>query len=324
MIQPVVRLRDRRDAIGRLFEMSVSVAIADVAGLQLEHARDDRQAVLDPVVHLLEQKLMARQRGLETALVAFALDRHAQNVGGALQEGEVVLDELVLRPAVDLQHAERLAVALQDDVHGAADAVLRRISGVRNRSSFSRWLEITGLPVRNANPAGEAEIGADRGDADNAASQPTPARTRSRFSAGMCSSTLQNSACRPSAVSLAVSPRSLSNEAPCSAATPSSANISCWRIRCCRARYVRSGASPCGFGSTTGSSFSLEGHMRQRYPLCRAPTSAMAALRQGYRAEQMAGLAPGRGQGLIRPPDQGVGRRRKRSTTALARGGPNS
>ena len=145
-----------RHALRRLFQMERESRIANVARLKLQHARDDHQAVLHPVAHLLQQHLMAFQRRLEVARVALALDRHAEDVGGALQESEIVLDELVLRAAVDLEHPERPAVALQDDVHGAVDAVLRRISGVRKRSSFSRWLEITGLPVRSANPAGEA------------------------------------------------------------------------------------------------------------------------------------------------------------------------
>jgi len=34
-----------------------------------------------------------------------------------------MLDELILGSAVDLQHAERLAIPLQDNVHGAVDAV---------------------------------------------------------------------------------------------------------------------------------------------------------------------------------------------------------
>ena len=67
---------------------------------------------------------MAAQRGLEIVLVAVALDRHAEDVRRALQEGEIMLDELVLRPAVDLEHPERPAIALQDDVHRAVDAVL--------------------------------------------------------------------------------------------------------------------------------------------------------------------------------------------------------
>ena len=34
-----------------------------------------------------------------------------------------MLDELIFRSAVDLQHAERPAISLQDDVHGAVNAM---------------------------------------------------------------------------------------------------------------------------------------------------------------------------------------------------------
>ena len=56
--------------------------------------------------------------------MTLALDRHAENVGCALQERQVVLHEFVFRPAVYLKHTKRLSVALQDDVHGAMDAML--------------------------------------------------------------------------------------------------------------------------------------------------------------------------------------------------------
>ena len=92
-------------------------------GLQAQHARNNCQAVLDAVVYLLEQNLVAADCGLEVALVAFTLDRHAQDVGRALQECEIVLDERILGTAVDLQDAERFSVALQDDVHRPAHAM---------------------------------------------------------------------------------------------------------------------------------------------------------------------------------------------------------
>ena len=99
------------------------------------------QAVLDPVVYLLEQHLVAAERSLEVVLVAFTLDRHAQDVGGALQECEIVLDELIFRPAVDLEHPERPAVALQDDVHRPVDAVLTQHLG---RAEALLVLEVVG------------------------------------------------------------------------------------------------------------------------------------------------------------------------------------
>src|SRR4249920_1648829 len=57
-------------------------------------------------------------------LVTLALDRHAENVGSALQERQVVLHEFVFRSTIYLQHSKRLPVTLQDDVHGTMDAVL--------------------------------------------------------------------------------------------------------------------------------------------------------------------------------------------------------
>ena len=93
---------------------------------------------------------MAFQRGLEIALVALALDRHAENVRGALQEGEVMLDELVLGPAVHLEHPERPASPCRMTFIARWMPCWRQDFGVRKRCSFSRWLEITGLPVRKA------------------------------------------------------------------------------------------------------------------------------------------------------------------------------
>ena len=61
--------------------------------------------------------------------MTLALDRHAEKVRGALQERQVVLHEFVFRSAVYLQNSERLSVTLQDDVHGATDAVLLKHCG---------------------------------------------------------------------------------------------------------------------------------------------------------------------------------------------------
>ena len=61
--------------------------------------------------------------------MTLALDRHAENVGCALQERQVVFHEFVFRSAVYLQHTEWLSVTLQDDVHGAMDAVLLKNFG---------------------------------------------------------------------------------------------------------------------------------------------------------------------------------------------------
>ena len=113
-------------------------------------------------------------------------------------------------------------------------------SGVRNLCSFSRWFEITGLPVFKANPAGDSRSAPTVAEPTTPSSQPTPARTRKRFSAGWYSRTLQNSAWRPSATRRVVSFRSSRNSFRCSAKTPSSARISCCRIRTRSARVVAS------------------------------------------------------------------------------------
>ena len=157
--------------------------IADGAALELKHARDDHQAVLHPMVHLFQKNLMAVQRGLEIVLVAVALDRHAEDVRRALQEGEIVLDELVLRPAVDLEHPERPAIALQDDVHRAVDAVLAQDL---RRPEALLVLEVVGnhrLAGAQRKPRRGGQIGADAGGADNAC-VPTDAGADQQFVLG--------------------------------------------------------------------------------------------------------------------------------------------
>ena len=67
---------------------------------------------------------MTVKRGLQLALILLLLDRHAEDVCGPLQEGDVVLAELAFGFAVDFQDAERRAVALENNVHRAVDAVL--------------------------------------------------------------------------------------------------------------------------------------------------------------------------------------------------------
>ncbi len=66
------------------------------ARLKAQHADDQRKAILDPMVHLLDEKLLALQRRLQIALVPLALDRHPQDVGGALEEREIMLDEVII------------------------------------------------------------------------------------------------------------------------------------------------------------------------------------------------------------------------------------
>jgi hypothetical protein len=124
LVNALMSLCDGGDPMGRVFEMACQRRVTHISGLELEHTRHDRKAVLDPVNDLPEKHLLAGECCLEESILAFALDCHPQNVCCTLQEGQVLGNELLLGPAIDLQHTERLAVALQDDIHGAPDAVL--------------------------------------------------------------------------------------------------------------------------------------------------------------------------------------------------------
>src|SRR5579864_7810869 len=67
--ETTVSSADRRDPGGCFHEPFAQCGIAGGARLQVKHARDDLQAVLDPVVDLLQQDLMTVQCGLQLALI---------------------------------------------------------------------------------------------------------------------------------------------------------------------------------------------------------------------------------------------------------------
>jgi hypothetical protein len=102
------------------------------------------------------------------ALVPLALDRHPENVGGALKEREIILDELIARSAVDLENPERPTIALQDNVHGATNAMSDENLG---RSETLLDFEMigdhwsAGLQCKSGR---RSEIRVDFGDADDA------------------------------------------------------------------------------------------------------------------------------------------------------------
>ena len=62
----------------------------------MKHAGDHLQAVLDAVIDLLEQDLMTVECCLQLALVLLLLNGHAEDVGGTLQERNVMRAELAL------------------------------------------------------------------------------------------------------------------------------------------------------------------------------------------------------------------------------------
>src|SRR5436190_24376246 len=77
-------------------------------------------------------------------------------------------DKLVLGPAVDLQHPKRLAVPLQYDVHGAADAVLHEQFGGSKPLFILKVIRDDGFSGPQREPRGRSEIGANRREADYA------------------------------------------------------------------------------------------------------------------------------------------------------------
>ena len=121
-----------------------------ISRLEPEHAGNQLQAVLHPMIDLFQKHLLMLQRRLESPFLALPFNRHSQNVCGALHESDVAFVELPRRSAVYFEHAVGRALALQDDVYGSPDLMRASRSGVRNRSSLSRWFEITGLPVCSA------------------------------------------------------------------------------------------------------------------------------------------------------------------------------
>jgi hypothetical protein len=124
------------------------------------------QAVLHPVVDLLDEDVLMLQRLLEPALVALPLDGHAEDVCGTLQEGDVLLAELALGSAIDLQDAVWCTVALQDHIDGAAHAMRRQ---QLRRSEPFLVFEMIGdhrLSGAQREPRGGFEISADAGGPD--------------------------------------------------------------------------------------------------------------------------------------------------------------
>ena len=96
LIQLLVHPGDGADAERCVFKLLREFRLDIFARLKAQHADDQRKAILDPVVHLLDEKLLALQRRVQIALVPLALDRHPQDIGGALQEREIMLDELFI------------------------------------------------------------------------------------------------------------------------------------------------------------------------------------------------------------------------------------
>jgi hypothetical protein len=70
-------------------------------------------------------------------------------------------DELLFGPAVDLQHSKRFAIALQDDIHGAPDAVLHEKFGGSKPFLVLKVIGDDGLPGPQCKTGGRSKIGPD-------------------------------------------------------------------------------------------------------------------------------------------------------------------
>src|SRR6266404_227563 len=106
--------------------MTAHFRLGGAIPLDAQNADHQLQAVLHPVIDFPKQYFMARKSRLQIALEALSLDLHAENICGSLEECQVIFRELTFRAAVNLQYAEGGAVALQDDVDRAMDAVFQK------------------------------------------------------------------------------------------------------------------------------------------------------------------------------------------------------
>ena len=143
--------------------------------MQMQHRRNDGEAVVDPVVYFLDQQLLAIERLAEISFHALSFDRHAQDVGDTLQKDDIALGEFAFRPAIDLEHSVWLPISLQDHVHGTPDAVLHQEFG-RAKALFD--IQMVGddrlAGVQRVSGRGR-HVGADGGLTNNFG---TPANSR--------------------------------------------------------------------------------------------------------------------------------------------------
>src|SRR5262245_63158453 len=116
-----MRAPERPDPAWRLPQPLAEVRV--VSRLQPEHPRDQLQAVLHPMVDLLQKHLLVLERHFEGLLLALPFDRHPQDICRALEESDVSFAELACRSAVHFEHTIGRAIALQDDVYGSPDTM---------------------------------------------------------------------------------------------------------------------------------------------------------------------------------------------------------
>src|SRR6516165_3712250 len=103
--------------------MFAQFGVVSRTSLEMKHACHDLQTILDPMIDLLEQDLVAFQCGLKVALLSLPLDRHAEDIGCSLEERDVIFTKFAFGSAIDFQDTVRRVFTLEDDVHRPPNAV---------------------------------------------------------------------------------------------------------------------------------------------------------------------------------------------------------
>jgi hypothetical protein len=145
----------------------------------MQHPGYDLQTVLHPMADFFEQNLVAIQSCLELALIPLPLDRHAQNVRRSLQERDIVLGKLPLRTAVDFQYPVGRAIALKDDIHGAANTVFDEQLWCSKSLLILKVIADYWFAGAQGKPGRGFEIGPDSCHADNTI-MPTDSRANQK------------------------------------------------------------------------------------------------------------------------------------------------
>src|SRR5262249_45607303 len=123
-VQALMCTSDRSDAAAGLAKLVPNVLARGARRVQLQHAGDDLQAVVDPVIDLSHENLLPIECLAKVLFHALALDCHAEDVGDPAQKYDIGFAEFAFGLAVHLENPKRSAVAAEDDVHGAPDAIL--------------------------------------------------------------------------------------------------------------------------------------------------------------------------------------------------------
>jgi hypothetical protein len=119
------------------------------------------------VIDLLEQDFMTIKCGLQFALILLLLNRHPEDVCGTLQKSDVVFAKLTFGFAVHFQYTEWRAVALENDIHRTANAVLNQQVRCPKALLIFEVVRNNRLAGAQRVAGGGRQIGSDAGHADD-------------------------------------------------------------------------------------------------------------------------------------------------------------